>query len=77
MLSRIVQRAVHNKWLDDNLVLEVRREREPRAKIDPLTFEEVKRLFDSLADDPEMQRLFEHLPGRDEARRHPRHQDSG
>jgi integrase len=58
LLSRIVQRAVRNKWLDDNPVLEVRREREPKAKIDPLTFEEVKRLLDSLAGDPEMQRLF-------------------
>jgi len=58
LLSRIAQRGVRNKWLEGNPVGEVRREREPKPQIDPLTFEELRRLLDALADDPEMQRFY-------------------
>jgi integrase len=58
LLSRLLTRAVKNRWLESNVVLETRREREAKAVVDPLAFEDVKRLLDKgLAHEPEMRRL--------------------
>jgi integrase len=61
LLSKILDRAVKNKkkWLEVNPVPEVKRLKEKKAVIDPLSFEEVKLLLTKgFTHDPEMRRFY-------------------
>jgi integrase len=59
LLSRLLERAMRNKLRADNPVLDVRAERGKKAEVDPLSFAEVRRLFEvGLAGDEESRRLY-------------------
>ena len=59
LLRKLLDRAVTNGWLKSNPVLEVKRLKEKKAVIDPLSFQEAKLLLTKgLADDPEMRRFY-------------------
>jgi integrase len=59
LLRVLLARTVKHGWLAVNPVDDVRRLREDPAEIDPLSWAEVRRLFDKgLKHDPEMQRFY-------------------
>jgi integrase len=59
LLSRLLERAMRNKLRADNPVLDVRAGRGKKAEVDPLSFAEVRRLFEvGLAGDEESRRLY-------------------
>jgi integrase len=59
LLSRLCERAMRDKLITENPVLDVKPERGKRAEVDPLSFEEVKRLLTKgLEHDPENRRFY-------------------
>ena len=58
LLGRILDRCVKNGWLRENPAHEVKRLRESRSEVDPLSLDEVKALLRKGFTDPEMRRFY-------------------